>query len=233
MPEPKRPLPILGEDETEGYEKKEKIFFFILKVRQIFRDEFGYEYRVNSVSDIKDALVRLCEMPNIQQTADTVTGIYLTAIKQKIEELENPQNEPSKWASDELSFKNIFNPVDRYVNQDKREPETHEENIDSEVFITILRSYYPRAYDAIRNGYDAGLIDYDKFEKIHFNFKCDKGCVGHIFSKAGCTDFKLLSRHITINGEETSSSKLKNYRNNPAPASWKQIKPIFFPATPK
>ena len=105
---------------------------------------------------------------------------------------------------------------------------------ENHVFMSILKGICWRAYDAVRKGRAANIIE---FKNDKFNFKCDKGCVGQIFKEAGYTEYKQIARYILIDGEKTTENKLKNSSKNSPPKMWEVIKPIFFPSnseiTPK
>jgi len=96
---------------------------------------------------------------------------------------------------------------------------------DDNYFLKMLKNEYPTAYTAVKNGITAGIIEY---KNTRFNFKCDKGCVGLVFSEAGCTEYKKIRRYILINGEEPAENTLKNCKKNVQPKEWERIKTIFF-----
>ena len=104
------------------------------------------------------------------------------------------------------------------------------QDMDNHYLMITLKTDYPHAYSAVKNGIAAGIIE---FKGNHFNFKCDKGCVGIIFSEAGCTNYKLIARYILINGEEPAEDTLKNNKKNRPPKEWDRMQLIFFPTTPE
>jgi hypothetical protein len=110
------------------------------------------------------------------------------------------------------------------------EPQALGVDEDNHYFMRILKAEHPIAYSAVRNGRAAGIIEY---KDGYFNFKCDKGCVGLIFNKAGYTEYKQIGRFILINGEEPGENTLKNCTSNAAPGEWETIEPILFPTMPK
>jgi len=101
---------------------------------------------------------------------------------------------------------------------------------DNHVLMKILKHEYPNAYTAVKNGIEAGIIE---FKNSYFNFKCDKGCVGLIFYGSNCTVWKTINRYILINNEEPKADTLKNCTKNTPPNEWESIKQIFFPTASK
>jgi len=81
-------------------------------------------------------------------------------------------------------------------------------------------------YHVMERAYDAKIFRYD--DDGFFNFNCDKGCVGLIFSEAGYTDYKSIFPHIKINGEPPATSTLGNAIKNSPPNSWEGIRKILF-----
>jgi len=68
---------------------------FLEEVRQILRSEFDYEYRLNSIKDIRDALAHIKEFPqSYGYTANnTISGIKFAEIKRIIETFDASQDE--------------------------------------------------------------------------------------------------------------------------------------------
>ena len=99
-------------------------------------------------------------------------------------------------------------------------------DMENHYFMQILKNDYPEAHTAVKNGIKAGIID---FKDNRFNFKCDRGCVGLVFSETGYTDYKQINRFILINEERPAPSTLINSTKNTPPSEWGRIKKVFFP----
>ena len=80
-------------------------------------------------------------------------------------------------------------------------------------------------YHVMEKARGAEIFSYDDG---YFNFKCEKGCVGLIFSEAGYTDYKSIFPHIKINGQLPATSTLGNAIKNSPPNSWEGIRKILF-----
>jgi len=112
----------------------------------------------------------------------------------------------------------------------KKGNNTIEVDADNHIFMQTMKNYFPVAYTTIKKCFNNGLLEY---QDGYFNFKCEKGCVGLIFFKAGYTEYKNINPHIKINGKSPSKSTLKNGIKNSPPKSWEKIKQDLFPNNPK
>jgi hypothetical protein len=114
--------------------------------------------------------------------------------------------------------------------RDQAERETGDvaANIDTHIFMLVLKENYKTAYRAVLNGLREKIIVYRKHEERPFDFLCKSGSVRLMFREAGCTDEKMISKYITVEGREISTSALGNGKSNPEPKEWPDLKIIFF-----
>jgi hypothetical protein len=112
----------------------------------------------------------------------------------------------------------------------KQQDSDNSTDVDNHFLMQMFKKNFPNTYIAMKNGIRAGVIEYK--DKI-FNFKCDRGCVGLVFSESGCTDYKHINEHILINDKKPAKNTLKNCRTNSPPSEWKNLKKIFFPTISK
>jgi hydroxymethylpyrimidine pyrophosphatase-like HAD family hydrolase len=66
------------------------------------------------------------------------------------------------------------------------------------------------------------------FTGCHFDFNCDKGCVGLFFKEAGYTEYKHLNSIVLIKGEKPKNTTLQNATSNAPPVQWEKIKNQIF-----
>jgi hypothetical protein len=192
----------------------------------------------NSSKELIDELIHCMRNDNELRTA---VNEKINALKSKIlesRERENQAQESDSTNDLPLSYEieeavtKLIKKIDKdnKKRQAKVEKIEQQTSLDNHYFMKLLENDFSTAYTAVKNGLVAGLIEY---KDGLFNFKCKKGCVGLIFNKAGCTEYKTINKHILINGEEPKKDTLKNCTKNTPPKEWDRIEQIIFPNNPE
>jgi len=197
---------------TDDDHKEMWIKIFEDNILSLMRDIDKYE---SYLSDVLNKLSKLFDSNDYQEKRKL--KIKQSIIQDGISSLTKKyQNSFSKTTKDESP--NIY------------ESKFNSSLPDNHVFMKMLKDEYPNAYTVVKIGIEAGIIE---FKNSYFNFKCDKGCVGLIFYKAGCNVWKTIGRYILIDNEKPAENTLKNCTKNTEPKEWERIKTILFPTTPK
>ena len=154
------------------------LFSFITDARQILITEFFYEFRINSINDIKDALNHISGMdPRFISTApNTITGGYYNLLKTVIQEYEATGNEQCLTLTSIREKGDFLNVENKIKNAEKKAIdilvkgffiETRGSGIPSaEAKYRICKSFkVPDVYRELENKIQAGELD---MEICHF-----------------------------------------------------------------
>jgi hypothetical protein len=98
-------------------------------------------------------------------------------------------------------------------------------NVENHILIQRLKTESPITYKAMCKALGDKFITFDRG---HFDFHCDRGCVGLFFREGGFTEYKTLKEYIMINGNPPAKTTLENCTRNAPPQSWQEIKERYF-----